>query len=163
MQRFSYKNITYLILSNIDSAFRTLSEGCPQLFRVHDSPSLTQSPELGEMFLHLSWFLSPPCQVLSEIKMFTYLFFFHLKISKFSHILHGKKKCDSKLSLLGCSWWRIRWKLWRTGACRLTLRSSPLNLPPQERNLPEQEGAEEVWAIHDKPSEISFAGSGINT
>lgn len=53
-KRFSYKNITYLILSNINSAFRTLSEGCPQLFRVHDSPSLTQSPELGEMFLHHS-------------------------------------------------------------------------------------------------------------
>ena len=53
-KRFSYKNMTYLILSNINSAFRTLSEGCPQLFRVHDSPSLTQSPELGEMFLCLS-------------------------------------------------------------------------------------------------------------
>ena len=44
----------------------------------------------------------------------------------------------------------------------VTQLSSQLTAPGKEFS-PEQEGAEEVWAIHDKPSEISFAGNGINT
>ena len=45
---------------------------------------------------------------------------------------------------------------------KVTQLSSQLTTPGKEFS-PEREGAEEVWAIHDKPSEIILAGRGMNT
>ena len=44
----------------------------------------------------------------------------------------------------------------------VTQLSSQLIAPGKEFS-PELEGAEEVWVIHNEPSEIIFPGSGINT